>query len=322
MIAMNTEDNDIKDLKDEPEVIGEGSPEIDDNPKSWEQEDEWKGAADSALKILQDDDDSEEFDDLEDLEEGQTQSIRTILITGARGNIARKLRDAWEDIYDLVLIDAVADDDDPEVIEADLSVWDQNWVDLFADVDTVIHLAGNRDEFSAWHEVADPNIDAFANVLNAAILNEVERFVFASSNHVMGGYRDIEDIPITVDLPPKPDSPYGGTKLMGERLGKASADAFGMTFLALRIGWVQDGLNDPETLPDEWARLMWLSNDDMIQLFECAVEADLGDREFLVVNGMSNNSGMRWDLGPATEWLGFQPEDDSNTTLDDVTDVV
>ncbi|MCY2932660.1 MAG: NAD(P)-dependent oxidoreductase [Planctomycetota bacterium] len=319
---MNMENDDIKDLQEEPGANSEGLSESPDQAKAWEIDEEWRGAADSALKILSDDDDDEEFDDLEELEEGQTATIRTILITGACGNIARKLRDAWEDIYDLVLIDAVVDDNDPDVIQADLSVWDQNWVDLFADVDTVIHLAGNRDEFSAWHELAAPNIDAFANVLNAAILNEVERFIYASSNHVMGGYRDIEEIPITSDLPPKPDSPYGGTKLMGERLGKASADAFGMTFLAIRIGWIQDGINDPETLPDEWARMMWLSNDDMIQLFECAVEADLGDREFLIVNGMSNNSGMRWDLGPANEWLGFQPEDDAFASLDDTTDLV
>jgi len=322
---MTTENNDRDDLPPD-ELLEEAEART---PVGWEPEDEWRRTVDASLRILPDDDDLDDDDDddldideLEDLEDGLGDSTRTILITGARGNIARKLRDAWQDIYDLVLIDAVADDDDPEVIQADLSQWDQAWVDLFADVDTVIHLAGNRDEFSAWHELADPNIDAFANVLNAAVLNEVERFIFASSNHVMGGYKDIEELPITVNLPPKPDSPYGGTKLMGERLGKAAAEAFGLTFLALRIGWIQDGLNLPETLPDEWARMMWLSNDDMVQLFECAVESDLGDDHFLIFNGMSNNSGMRWDLGPTTERLDYQPEDDAYASLDDATDVV
>jgi uronate dehydrogenase len=37
----------------------------------------------------------------------------------------------------------------------------------------------------------------------------------------------------------------------------------------------------------------------------------MGDRTFLVVNGMSNNRGMRWDLTEANEWLGFEPADDS-----------
>ena len=45
----------------------------------------------------------------------------TVLITGASGNIGRKLRTAWADVYDLVLIDRTADPDDPEVIVADLA---------------------------------------------------------------------------------------------------------------------------------------------------------------------------------------------------------
>lgn len=293
-----------------------------DENRNWEVDDEWKSAADSSLVVLSDDLTEEELEELEDIASEIGDTVRSVLITGARGNIARKLRDAWEDLYDLILLDIDDDPDDPEIIQADLSVWDQRWVDLFADVDTVVHLAGNRDEFSGWQELADPNMDAFANVLNAAVLNEVERFVFASSNHVMGGYREIEDIPITIDLPPKPDSPYGATKLMGERLGKAAAEAYGMSFVALRLGWIQDGPNLPETLHDEWARQMWLSNDDLIQLFEAAIEADLGECRFLVLNGMSNNEGMRWDLGPTAEWLDYQPEDDAFASQDDVTDEV
>ncbi len=56
---------------------------------------------------------------------------------------------------------------------------------------------------------------------------------------------------------------------------------------------------------------MWLSKEDLVRLFECAVEAELGDQTFLIANGMSNNRGMRWDLTEATELLGFNPEDDA-----------
>lgn len=304
------------------DLDADDSDESDDMEHDWEEDDQWRRAADSKLTILPDDLDEGELEEIEDLHENASENMRTILITGASGNIAMKLRDAWEGIYDLILIDSMADPEDPDVIQADLSVWDQEWVDLFAEVDTVVHLAGNRDEFSPWHDLADPNIDGFANVLNAAVLNEVERFVFASSNHVMGGYREIDDLPITTDLPPRPDSPYGGTKLMGERLGKSAAEAYGLTFIALRLGWIQDGGNVPQTLPDEWNRQLWLSNEDALQLFECAVEADLEDCPFLIVNGMSNNSGMRWDLSTAAEWLGYQPEDDAYTVIDDQSDVV
>ncbi|HEU5119334.1 MAG TPA: hypothetical protein VFT74_22270, partial [Isosphaeraceae bacterium] len=57
---------------------------------------------------------------------------RTVLITGASGNLGRKLREAWQDRYELILVD-VDSKGDPEIIEADLSVWDDSWADLFDD---------------------------------------------------------------------------------------------------------------------------------------------------------------------------------------------
>ena len=115
----------------------------------------------------------------------------------------------------------------------------------------------------------------------------------------------------SVNLTPMPDGPYAITKLVGERLGRSLARAFDLTFIALRLGWIQEGKNRPETLPHEWARLMWLSNADLIQLFDCAVEAEIEDRSFVLVNGMSRNRGVPWDLSGAAELLGFLPKDDA-----------
>src|SRR5205823_2417907 len=119
------------------------------------------------------------------------------------------------------------------------------------------------------------------------------------------------DGPITIDLPPLPDGPYGATKLIGERLGQGCARAFDLTFVALRLGWVQRGANRPETLPDDWARALWLSNADLVRLFGRAVEAELDARAFVVVNGLSHNQGSRWDLAHAAAVLRYYPEDDA-----------
>jgi hypothetical protein len=108
-----------------------------------------------------------------------------------------------------------------------------------------------------------------------------------------------------------PDGPYAVTKLVGERIGRSLGRAFDMTFIALRLGHIQEGPNRHETLPDLWARQMWLSNADLVRLFDCAVEAEIDDRSYVVVNGMSRNHGMRWDLSEAAELLGFLPEDDA-----------
>jgi nucleoside-diphosphate-sugar epimerase len=259
-----------------------------------------------------DDDDDDEIElDEEALAEAIEEEARTVLITGACGNIGRKLRAAWTDVYDLVLIDKVAAADDPEVIVADLEDMDDDWITHFYGVDTVVHLAANPDSEAPWDELIGPNLDAMANVFNAAALAGVERIIFASSNHVMGGYRARDDGPITIERDPLPDGPYGAAKLFGERMGQSLARTFDLTFVALRLGWIQEGHNRPESLPDDWSRKHWLSNSDLVRLFDCAVEAEIEDRTFVVVNGMSRNHGMRWDLSDTAELLGYLPVDDA-----------
>ncbi len=250
-------------------------------------------------------------EELAEDEAGLSDGPRTILITGANGNIGRKLRAAWDDVFDLVLIDKGPDPTDADVVAADLADFDEEWMTMFHGVDTVVHLAADPSEFATWEELLRPNIDAAANVFHAAALAGVERIIFASSNHAMSGYRELGDIVLTVDTPPRPGNAYGGAKLMAERLGKSLSGVFDLSFVALRLGWVQSGPNRPDTLPDDWSRGLWLSDGDLIRLFDRAVEADLGDRSFVVVNGMSNNHGTRWDLAGSFEAIGYSPRDDA-----------
>ena len=69
-----------------------------------------------------------------------------MLITGACGNIGRKLRAAWDEVYDLILLDSNPGPEDSEVFKADLSVLDEDWITHFHGVDTVVHLAANSNE--------------------------------------------------------------------------------------------------------------------------------------------------------------------------------
>ncbi len=299
----------------------------------WSSEEEGEGGKplahrepESDLPILDEDDeddfgddDDDDFDDDapedEDLLEMEVDSEpRTVLITGACGNLGRKLRAAWEDVYDLILLDANPGPDDSDVFRVDLSNWDEDWTTHFHGVDTVVHLAANPDEGTPLDELVQPNLDAMVNVFNAAALAGVDRIVFASSNHVMGEYKGLGDEPIKAELPPRPGNPYGVFKLVGERLGKSLAEAFDLTFIALRIGWVQEGRNRPDSIADEWGKKMWLSNHDLILLFDSAVEAEIEDSRFVVVNGVSRNHGTRWDLTDAAEILGYLPEDDAYAT--------
>src|SRR5262249_50229680 len=145
------------------------------------------------------------------------------------------------------------------------------------------------------------------------------------SNHVMGGYKDQPWTPgeLTPELPPRPGTRYqvGGelrnsdayaaTKLFGERLGCAFAQAYKMTVIAVRLGWSPPGENRPGDLPpgrERWFRLMWLSNRDLCRLMLCCLEADL-PAGLVIVNGMSNNHGMPWDLERTRRAICYVPLD-------------
>jgi nucleoside-diphosphate-sugar epimerase len=251
--------------------------------------------------------------------------MKRVLITGAAGNLGRKLANHLQGRYDLRLLDQKSSDNSPVQI-ADLAQWDAAWVQHFAGVDTVVHLAANPNPMPDWFELLESNMDTVVNVFTAAAQQGVKRVIYASSNHAMGQYKDLpEPAQITTTIPQRPGTsvvrdgqqlttlPYGAMKLLGERVGKCFADAYNMEVIAVRIGWVQRDENLPTTIPadrDTWYRLMWLSNRDFCHLMERGIEADLGAVPFVVVNGMSNNTGMRWDIEYTKQLLGYAPQDD------------
>ena len=79
-----------------------------------------------------------------------------------------------------------------ELLECDLTDPDDSrWRDALARVQTVVHFAAcNPCPDASWDEAA-VSIDMTLNVaLAAGDSPSVERFVFATSNHVMGRYKD------------------------------------------------------------------------------------------------------------------------------------
>lgn len=249
---------------------------------------------------------------------------KIVLITGAGGNLGKKLCNHLRGRFELRLLD-INPRGDNEIFQADLGVWDKAWVTLFHDVNTVIHLAADPNQFQTWSRLIRPNIDSVINVFSASVRSGVQRVVFASSNHVMGGYRNDQDTErISTYIPVRPglrsvvkgktcdSTPYSSLKLFGERLGKCYADIHGISFIAVRIGWVARGANLAKDIRyghDEWSKMMWLSNRDFCHLMEQCIKADesIG---FAIVNGMSSNRGMRWDIQYTRELLGYKPQDD------------
>lgn len=242
---------------------------------------------------------------------------RTILITGAAGNIGGKLAAHFRGTgaYELRLLDRAGGEG---IVTADFGAYDEAWAKHFIGVDTVLHLAGNPSGQTSWASARRDNIGGTQHVLRAAAAAKVRRVVFASTNQTMLGYR-FKTGKVTTDLPPAPLSPYGISKFVGEELGRAFHEETGIEFLALRIGYFQRGENLPGSHMEigEWGQSMWLSNRDMIQAAERAIEAP--PFGFAVVNLESNNLGMRWDLEHTRKVIGYVPLDTATPVYTDET---
>jgi nucleoside-diphosphate-sugar epimerase len=281
------------------------------------------------------------------LQDETARPSRRVLITGAFGNLGKKLvaflsNCAW--CGDIVALDCRAPSQvlpaNVQVVIADLAdPKDESWRHAFRGIDAVVHLAAQHASPRASSADAIASFDMTARTVEVAGRSGVARFVFASSNHVMGGYKDhplfktVSPGRLSTDLAPSPNMEYGVSKLMGERLccAKAELSDGKMTAVSARIGWCQRGDNHPSTINasgvslsatsdvhDEmnsdlkWYRNMWLSDRDFGQLMERALMADASgwNAAGIVVNGMSANTGMLWDVETTRQMIGYVPQDD------------
>ncbi|PMO32030.1 hypothetical protein BCT12_17015 [Vibrio breoganii] len=239
-----------------------------------------------------------------------------MVITGATGHLGKKIFDYLDkrDDLDVWGLD-IRPDTNEKIIIGDITRYEESWASVFEDCYGVIHLAADRDNQCGWESAVPNNIDATNNVFHAAAKHGVKRFVFASSNWVVGGYRFV-DSKLTPDITPNPINPYGVTKLVGERTGKYFSEQYDMDVVSARIGWTQWTHNNQPGAHMEmgrWGQLMWLSDRDYLHGMEQSLFADISGH--VVVNLMSNNKGMKWCLQASKNSIGYQPQDSAIAEL-------
>ena len=227
--------------------------------------------------------------------------MKTVLITGAAGNVGSHLRRELAGRYNLRLSDIVlVKDISPGEKQARGDVAKMaDMLRVTKGVDAIVHLGGFSAE-GPWESILHANIIGCYNVFEAARRNDVKRVLFASSNHAAGFYR--RDVKIDHRVYPKPDSRYGVSKAFGEQIGSLYADKYGLEVFCMRIG------NVNPVPPDKRRLSIWISPRDLARLVSVGIENP--NINFEIVYGVSDNKRSWYDNSNARR-LGYLPQDDA-----------
>jgi len=229
--------------------------------------------------------------------------VHRLLLTGAAGGLGKVLRERLRPMADILRVSDVAEmapaaGPHEEVVPCNLA--DKKAVDaLVAGCDAIVHLGGVSVE-RPFEEILEANIKGIFHVYEAARRHGIQRVVFASSNHVIGFYKQTERLDANVAR--RPDGYYGLSKSFGEDMAQFYFDRYGIETVSIRIG---------SSFPEPANRRMlatWLSYRDLTDLVEKSLfTPGVGHT---VVYGASANSIQWWD-NHAADKLGFEPKDSS-----------
>ena len=224
--------------------------------------------------------------------------MKTVLITGAAGDIGSRMRKLLKGVYPQLRwsdIRKPADlAPDETFIAADLADYAQV-EKIVSGVDGIVHFGGHSIE-GPWETILSANIIGCRNIFEAAYRAGVPRLVFATSNHAMGFYPRAQRI--GVDVTVRPDSRYGVSKAFGEALGSLYADKHGLRVTCLRIGNVADQPVDKRRLS------IWLKPEDLVQLIRIGLEHP--NIHYEIFYGVSDNEASFWDNSNARRF-GYKP---------------
>ncbi len=194
------------------------------------------------------------------------------------------------------------DSTDPDAVDAVFAALSRS-----GGVDAVVHLAGMPSEGSLPDEL-ESHVVTLAAVLDAMVKYDVNRIVYAGSNHAVGRTPHGDTL-LDTAARPRPDTFYGVAKVAAEALLSLYVDRYGLDAVSTRIGSFQ-------VEPESRRQLStWLSHDDAVRMFEAALTAP--DPGYAVIYGVSANTRGWWDLEPGRA-LGYHPRDDAEHFADRV----
>jgi uronate dehydrogenase len=226
-----------------------------------------------------------------------------VLVTGSAGTVGRPLCEELRRRGHLVrAFDRAPTPDVADAIVADVA--DAAAVHAaMRGVDALVHLAAQPHE-RPFPELIAPNVVGLYNVMDAAREQAVKRVVLASSMMVVAGFKD-RVTPARVDER-RPNHHYALTKVWAEQMGELYARRFGMSVIAVRLGWMVRDPGEARHMQELKIFDCYVSRSDGARALAAAVEAaDIG---FEIVYAASRGGERVFDMEPARRLLGFEAE--------------
>lgn len=228
--------------------------------------------------------------------------MKTLLVTGAAGGVAARIRPLLREHYQLRLLDRVAapvPTARETVIVADLADR-QAVLHACEGVDGILHLACVHALDIPFEATLDANYRGTLYLLDACQHWGIGRFVFASSHHVLGAHPTQGFSGDQATL--APDGFYALSKVFGEAAVAMYAHRIGLRTLTIRIGSAGEEAIDARRLR------LWVSNRDLAQLIRIGLEHPHLTCE--TVYGVSSCPDALFANARA-QALGYLPEDEA-----------
>ena len=219
-----------------------------------------------------------------------------ILITAGASALAQDLARVLSKEHSVRLTDVVDANRQWPFVRCDLG-HDEETDRLVAGVDVLVHLAASHSEYAertsdnseiSANRLIDYQTRCTYNLLHAASEAGVSRCIYASSLSVFAGCDD--DWAVNEQWRPRPSTePPVLTQHLGEFVCREFARERRIAITCLRLG----DLGRPNDKAEQPSDPMWLSQDDAVHAFECALAAPAepwviyGDYPFVYQNPLT-----------------------------------
>ncbi|HBC87029.1 MAG TPA: hypothetical protein DCZ94_08755 [Lentisphaeria bacterium] len=176
-------------------------------------------------------------------------------------------------------------------------------------MDTLVHLGAESNDCDFMSRLLPANIVGVYNVMDSAKRCKLRRVILASSMQVYNGFWKRRKPPFKIEDGAAPSNHYGVTKIFSESMGQMYSYKFGLSVIAVRIGWFTRTPKELQEMTDSpGAQNYFFSHDDAGRFFLKAVEAE--GIEYCILPAASKwNTKEVFDLEPAKKAIGYEPKD-------------